>query len=65
MLKSILKLEGAQKLTKNEQKSINGGIQCAPYPQCNGNEVSFYKRNACGWYLYWTTTGSICMEYMP
>jgi hypothetical protein len=24
MLKSILKLEGAQKLTKNEQKSING-----------------------------------------
>jgi hypothetical protein len=26
MLKNILKLEGAQKLTKNEQKSINGGI---------------------------------------
>jgi hypothetical protein len=25
MLKNILKLEGAQKLTKNEQKSINGG----------------------------------------
>jgi hypothetical protein len=24
MLKNILKLEGAQKLTKNEQKSING-----------------------------------------
>jgi hypothetical protein len=26
MLKKILKLEGTQKLTKNEQKSINGGI---------------------------------------
>jgi hypothetical protein len=25
MLKNILKLEGAQKLTKNEQKSIKGG----------------------------------------
>jgi hypothetical protein len=29
MLKSILKLEGAQELTKKEQKSINGsGIVC-------------------------------------
>jgi hypothetical protein len=26
MLKNILKLEGAQKLTQNEQKSINGGL---------------------------------------
>ena len=26
MIKNILKLEGAQKLTKNQQKSINGGI---------------------------------------
>jgi hypothetical protein len=25
MLKNILKLEGTQKLTKNEQKSVNGG----------------------------------------
>ncbi|MEO8515833.1 MAG: hypothetical protein ABI426_03770 [Flavobacterium sp.] len=25
MLKNILKLEGAQKLSKNEQKEINGG----------------------------------------
>ena len=30
MLKNILKLEGAQKLTKNEQKSINGGIKVQP-----------------------------------
>jgi hypothetical protein len=28
MLKNILKLEGAQKLSKNEQKSINGGLIC-------------------------------------
>ncbi|WP_395058069.1 hypothetical protein [Flavobacterium sp.] len=26
MLKNILKLDGAQKLTNNEQKSINGGM---------------------------------------
>lgn len=26
MLKNILNLDGAQQLTKNEQKSINGGI---------------------------------------
>lgn len=26
MLKNILKLDGAQKLSKNEQKSINGGF---------------------------------------
>jgi hypothetical protein len=40
MLKSILKLEGAQKLSKDEQKSINGGrIACdathlCPTGQC-------------------------------
>jgi hypothetical protein len=28
MLKNILKLEGAQKLTKSEQKNINGGGRC-------------------------------------
>jgi hypothetical protein len=28
MLKNILKLEGAQQLTKNEQKSISGGLAC-------------------------------------
>jgi hypothetical protein len=34
MLKKILKLEGAQKLTKNEQKSIKGGIACRPDGSC-------------------------------
>jgi hypothetical protein len=37
MLKNILKLKGTQKLTKNEQKNINGGYVrdlsnvCGPY----------------------------------
>jgi hypothetical protein len=35
MLKNILNLEGAQKLTKNEQKSINGGrIACDATHPC-------------------------------
>ncbi len=29
MLKNILKLDGAQQLSKNEQKSINGGLTVA------------------------------------
>lgn len=38
MLKNILKLEGAQGLTKNEQKSVNGGMLsvsrgCSAYHQ--------------------------------
>jgi hypothetical protein len=28
MLKNILKLDGAQELTKTEQKSIHGGLAC-------------------------------------
>lgn len=47
MLKNILKLDGAQQLSKNEQKSINGGraycnngagIYC-PEGQCCSNSV--------------------------
>ncbi|MFV8347629.1 hypothetical protein [Flavobacterium sp. ZB4P13] len=34
MLKNILNLEGAQKLTKNEQKEINGGTGCSEYSIC-------------------------------
>jgi hypothetical protein len=35
MLKNILSLEGAQKLTKNEQKSINGGrLACDATHSC-------------------------------
>jgi hypothetical protein len=34
MLKNILKLEGAQKLNKNEQKEINGGLR----PGCRSDK---------------------------
>jgi hypothetical protein len=34
MLKKILKLEGAQKLTKNEQKDVNGGNNCHSFKVC-------------------------------
>jgi hypothetical protein len=40
MLKNILKLEGAQKLTKNEQKSIYGGD--TP-PNCYDPETEMYS----------------------
>jgi hypothetical protein len=36
MLKKILKLKGAQELTKNEQKSIKGGIACRADGSCQG-----------------------------
>jgi hypothetical protein len=44
MLKEILKLKGAQKLTNNEQKSINGGdtgVTCGPQgPSCPPRSVN-------------------------
>lgn len=44
MTKSILDLNGAQELTKNEQKSVNGGStsECVPY---NGTCPDFYCWN--------------------
>ena len=63
-MKNLEKLSKLQKLSKEELKSINGGaVNCVPYPLCAGNEVSYYGRNLCGWYLYRTATSSICMEY--
>ncbi|WP_189337072.1 hypothetical protein [Flavobacterium laiguense] len=57
MLKNILNLEGAQKLTKNEQKSINGGRPYCSSPDicgiaggvlCNDpNSNSCYKGCIC------------------
>jgi hypothetical protein len=38
MLKNILKLEGAQELTKNEQKSINGGLNTCFEGGCRPGE---------------------------
>ncbi|MEN2486212.1 hypothetical protein AAYQ05_00295 [Flavobacterium sp. B11] len=35
MLKKILKLEGAQELTREQQRSIKGGIACGgEHPPC-------------------------------
>ena len=44
MLKNILKLEGAQKLSKNEQKNIAGGapVWCG-HIQCDGVPVWYCK----------------------
>jgi hypothetical protein len=53
MLKNILKIEGTHKLTKNEQKEINGGrVWCA----CN--QVSL------GWYSDAGTCMTACKKYV-
>ncbi len=53
-----------QKLSKEELKSINAGTgDCVPYPLCNGEQVTYYTQNSCGWYLYKTAANRICMEY--
>jgi hypothetical protein len=43
MLKNILDLEGAQKLTKNEQKEVNGGRMAAGLfaCSCNGQVLAY------------------------
>jgi hypothetical protein len=51
MLKNILKLEGAQKLTISEQKRINGGgecvILCCPESGCLCVPVSKIPLKCC------------------
>jgi hypothetical protein len=53
MLKNILDLEGAQKLTNNEQKNINGGICEGQWMQCGmtrldcTSEGGIYRSNGC------------------
>jgi hypothetical protein len=52
MLKSLLKLDGAQKLTKNEQKSISGGTKvepanCACFCYSQGVKVNHYCFSYC------------------
>jgi hypothetical protein len=48
MLKIILKLEGAQKLSKNEQKSINGGLKDCIDPKTNACKyISLACANPC------------------
>ena len=44
MKKSILNLKGAQELSKNEQKAVNGGVTfCQQNPFC---QLDFYCCNA-------------------
>jgi hypothetical protein len=53
MLKNILNLEGAQKLTKNEQKKINGGLCEGQWIQCGMTQLDCtseggrYRSNGC------------------
>lgn len=65
MLKSILNLEGAQGLTKNEQKSINGGFFADPDSQrCNPempysclNGIKYHLGNGCWIWMCGTDGG--------
>lgn len=58
MLKNILKLNGTQKLSKNEQKLINGGVTAA-MAQCmfnNGCVLGAHPsnwENGCGSKTIW------------
>ena len=63
MLKNILKLDGAQKLSKNEQKTINGGIPvgCA-YQTWPGTSLTFCKSSNDGGYNYSYSNGT-CRAY--
>ncbi|MCV9930056.1 hypothetical protein OIU83_20515 [Flavobacterium sp. LS1R49] len=54
MLKKILKFEGAQELSKNEQKNIKGGIACGSYDgfcpngsYCSNGPVNGIWRGLC------------------
>jgi hypothetical protein len=47
MLKSILKLEGAQKLTKKEQKNINGGWVPPEGGSCPNGTCQYFENGPC------------------
>jgi hypothetical protein len=59
MLKNILKLDGAQQLSKNEQKQVNGGItkRCSDFLNTCSNVVKS-TRSACN-----TSGGVFCDTY--
>ncbi|KIC03746.1 hypothetical protein OA88_01195 [Flavobacterium sp. JRM] len=61
MLKNILKLEGAQELTNNEQKSIKGGIteECAN--AIASGEAIFKGGKPCP-VLYPISSGGCCYQ---
>lgn len=43
MLRKVLKLNGTQKLEKNQLKNINGGSTVYPMPNCNALCIGFIK----------------------
>jgi hypothetical protein len=47
MLKNILKLEGTQKLTKNEQKGINGGWVPPTGGSCPNGTCQYFENGPC------------------
>lgn len=47
MLKNILKLEGAQKLTRVEQKNINGGVTQECNSAINSGQALFKGSKPC------------------
>lgn len=49
MLKSILNLNGAQELTKSEQKVIKGGLACTADGNCPPNTVCIGRDVANGY----------------
>lgn len=58
MLKNILKLDGAQQLSKNEQKTINGGITQACAESMLGCRIK--GTTACGGAYPTETTKPSC-----
>ncbi|KIC03747.1 hypothetical protein B8T70_14270 [Flavobacterium sp. AJR] len=48
MLKKILNLEGAQELSKNEQKVVKGGLRCSADGYCPRNTVCVGRDVASG-----------------
>lgn len=60
MLKNILKLSGAQELSKNQQKSINGGRP----PGCQGTDVTNCGTPPAGT-IYRCIGGTCKLELLP
>ena len=59
MIKNILNLEGAQLLTKTQQKNIHGGItkECADSIEAG---YCVRKAGACAEYFTYATSGGCC-----
>ena len=63
MLKNILNLDGAQELSNNEQKAINGGIPVDCYYQnWSGTSLTNCKATRPGGYNYSYSSGK-CRAY--